>query len=61
MPAITSGPSFYIAIAATLILVLLAVITQRAGYTIISILFAAAAWLALAFVGMIFLINSWGL
>jgi hypothetical protein len=48
----------YIAVAATITLILLAVITHRAGYTIISILVAAAAWLALAFVCFLFLITS---
>ncbi|HEY7229161.1 MAG TPA: hypothetical protein VH558_02195 [Pseudolabrys sp.] len=58
---IPSSYASYIAIAETITLILLAVITQRLGYTIIAIFVAAAAWLTLAFVCFVFLMNAWGL
>lgn len=61
MRAITSSYASYIAIAATITLILLAVVTQRLGYTIIAIFVAASAWLALGFVCLVFLMNAWGL
>ena len=61
MATITRAPASYILIAATLTLILVAVVTQRLGYTIVAIFVAAAAWLTLASVCFVFLMNAWGL
>jgi len=61
MRAIPSSYSSYIAIAATIALILIAVFTQRLANTINAIFVAAAAWLTLAFVCFVFLMNAWGL
>lgn len=48
-----------VAIATTIAFVLLAAIAQRTGHPVISAFVAAAAWLSLAAVCLLWLMNAW--